>query len=395
MSPNRNNRNYNGLAEQGQAAPVKKKIVKPVTAGKAFALGLLASFILMLLFSAGLIFFAMTRSAAETGQYAQLLSDARNEVMEASVDVAFSPAPSIREKALSPSVSLEVTKLDKNKNVDTVVNGSGVVLGKDGDIVTNYHVIQNAKEILATVNGITYVATVSGVDETSDLAMIKIDAKDLVVAQRGVSADTMAGDFVMAVGNPYGLNDSITTGVISHKGRNMTLPNEQITVTYADMIQTDVQANSGNSGGGLYNAHGELIGLTTLILSDDSDSDSIVYAIPVDFFYPIASQLMVGKPASHASLGISISDVPEDAVNKYGLNDNHGAYVTNITPSGPAEASGLIANDIISEYNGVEVENAQDLLYKIRATKINDQIQVKVLREGREMNFQIKVGADV
>ena len=385
--------NYQNQYGVDASAPVKKKVVKPVTAGKAFGLGLLASFILLLIFSVGLIMVAMMRSNMEAAQYAQILSDARNEVIESAVDVAFSPAPSIREQALAPSVSLQVSKTENGTT--KTVNGSGVVLGKDGDIVTNYHVIQNAKEILATVDGVTYVANVSGVDESSDLAMIKIDAKDLVVAQRGVSEDTLPGDFVMAVGNPYGLNDSITTGVISAKGRNMTLPNEQITVTYANMIQTDVQANSGNSGGGLYNSRGELIGLTTLILSDDSDSDSIVYAIPADFIYPIASQLMASRPASHASLGISISDVPDDAVKKYGLLDNHGAYITNVTPSGPAETAGIVANDIISEYNGVEVENAQDLLYKIRASKINDQAQVKVLREGREMNFTVKIGADV
>ena len=235
--------NYQNQYGVDASAPVKKKVVKPVTAGKAFGLGLLASFILLLIFSVGLIMVAMMRSNMEAAQYAQILSDARNEVIESAVDVAFSPAPSIREQALAPSVSLQVSKTENGTT--KTVNGSGVVLGKDGDIVTNYHVIQNAKEILATVDGVTYVANVSGVDESSDLAMIKIDAKDLVVAQRGVSEDTLPGDFVMAVGNPYGLNDSITTGVISAKGRNMTLPNEQITVTYANMIQTDVQANSG------------------------------------------------------------------------------------------------------------------------------------------------------
>jgi S1-C subfamily serine protease len=199
----------------------------------------------------------------------------------------------------------------------------------------------------------------------------------------------------MSVGNPYGLNDSMSSGIVSATGRNMTLPSDQITIMYANMIQTDSQVNLGNSGGGLYNAKGDLIGINTLLLSDDSNSDSLGYAIPIDFVRPIAERLIAGQPAAHASLGVSISDVPDDAVKKYGLLDDHGAYVTNVTPSGPAETSGIVANDIISEYNGKRVSNAQDLLYKIRSSVINDQAQVKVMREGREMSFTVKIGSDV
>ena len=371
----------------------KTKQKKPVTAGKAFALGLLASFILLLLFSAGLIFVAFARTAAEEAQYAQMLSDAENKVIEASVDVAFSPAESIRQKALAPSVALMIESVENDLPKTTY--GSGVVLSATGDIVTNYHVIKDAKNITAIINEIEYPASVTGIDETSDIAMIKIEAKDLPVATIGSSAAVKQGDFVMSVGNPYGLNDSMSTGIVSALGRNMTLPSGQITIMYANMIQTDTQVNLGNSGGGLYNARGELIGINTLLLSDDSNSDSLGYAIPIDFVRPIAERLIAGKPAAHASLGVAISDVPDDAVAKYGLLDDQGAYVTSVTPSGPAETSGIVANDIIFEYNGKKVLNAQDLLYKIRASAINDQIQVKVKREGREMSFTVKIGSDV
>ena len=255
--------------------------------------------------------------------------------------------------------------------------------------------IKNAKNILVTIGEIDYPASVTGMDESSDIAMLKIEAKDLPVAVIGSSGAVKQGDFVTSVGNPYGLNDSMSSGVVSALGRNMTLPNDQSTIMYANMIQTDCQVTLGNSGGGLYNAHGELIGINTLLLSDDSNSDSLSYAIPIDFVRPIAERLIAGKPAAHASLGVSISDVPDDAVNKYGLIDDHGAYITNVTPSGPAETSGIVANDIISEYNGKKVTNAQDLLFKIRASVINDQVQLKVLREGREMTFTVKVGSDV
>ena len=389
--PPQNMRGQSQAIESSTRSKSKQK--KPVTAGKAFALGLLASFILLLLFSAGLIFVAFSRTAAEEAQYAQMLSDAENQVLEASVDVAFSPAESIRQKALAPSASITIESTENDLTKTT--HGAGVILSATGDIVTNYHVIKNAKNILVTIGEIDYPASVTGMDESSDIAMLKIEAKDLPVAVIGSSGAVKQGDFVMSVGNPYGLNDSMSSGVVSALGRNMTLPNDQSTIMYANMIQTDCQVTLGNSGGGLYNAHGELIGINTLLLSDDSNSDSLSYAIPIDFVRPIAERLIAGKPAAHASLGVSISDVPDDAVNKYGLIDDHGAYITNVTPSGPAETSGIVANDIISEYNGKKVTNAQDLLFKIRASVINDQVQLKVLREGREMTFTVKVGSDV
>lgn len=413
-----------------QAVPAKNvKVKKPVTKGGAVAVSIIVSFILLLIFSVGLIFFATLRTASEQATYAQLLSDAENQVREASVNVAFSPAQSIREKALSPSVNFEVIReetvnADDARNNDNNNNnpenqdnnnsdqqqpqeekkqrvtsyGAGVIVSQTGDtyfILTNNHVVKNAVEVKATVGGSTFKGDVVGTDETSDLAIVSINAKNLTVAQIGQSSNVLTGDYTMSVGNPYGLNDSMTSGIVSGTGRNMTYNDGGITVMYANMIQTDTPINPGNSGGGLFDATGNLIGINTLVGGDSSHSDSIGYAIPADFAIPIAKNLIAGEKGAHASFGIAMSNVPDDAVAKYGLTSNAGAYVNSVTPSGPAEIAGIVPNDIIVSYDGNTVENAQDMLYKIRASVINDTKEIKILREGKEMTLSIKVGSDV
>lgn len=276
--------------------------------------------------------------------------------------------------------------------------GSGVIVSQQGDtyyVLTNHHVIQGAIEIKATVGDEDYKGELVGVDETSDLAIVSIQAKNLTVAQIGISKDVLTGDFTMSVGNPYGLNDSMSTGVVSATGRNMTYANGPITVMYANMLQTDTPINPGNSGGGLFDASGNLIGINTLVGGDASHSDKIGYAIPTDFAIPIAKNLIAGQKGAHASFGIAMSNVPDEAVAKYGLVSHDGAYVNSVTPSGPAEIAGIVPNDIIVSYDGKDVENAQDMLYKIRASVINDTKEIKILRAGKEMTLSIKVGSDV
>lgn len=425
---------------QNMAPASNTKIKKPVTKGAAAAISIIVSFVLLLIFSVALIFVATMRSSSEQAVYAQLLSDAENQVREASVDVAFSPAASIREKVIAPSVNLEVRRGDdrgaqtnpdqnqqqqqqqqeeQNQQVpadnqqpqeqqppvqqqaddqNTLSYGSGVIVSQQGDkfyVLTNNHVVKNASKIIATIADTEYEADIVGTDQSSDLAIISITAKNLTVAEIGQSANAKTGDFTMSIGNPYGLNDSMTTGIISATGRDMIYVDGSNSIMYANMIQTDTPVNPGNSGGGLYDATGHLIGINTLVAGDGTHADSIGYAIPIDFAIPIAKNLIAGQAAAHASFGLALSNVPDDQVSKYGLTDNHGAYVNSITPSGPAEIAGIVPNDIIISYDGEEIDNAQDMLYKIRASVINDTKEIKILREGKEMTLSIKVGSDV
>lgn len=436
--------------QNGSVQPAGKP-KKPVTKVTVIGLSALVAFILLLLFSVALIFASMVRSANDQAAYQQLLMDAENTVREASINVAFSPAESIREKALAPSVNLAVIRKQganttiangdnantNPKSDDTQANkdaqarvqqqqqqpqqpaqqpapqapanpaadndnaltyGSGVLISQNKDtyyILTNNHVVQNAIKITATINGAEYEADMTGYDPLTDLAVIQITAKDLTLATIGSSAAVKTGDFTMSIGNPYGLNDSMSTGVISGLGRNLKYEDNSVSIMYANMIQTDTPINPGNSGGGLFNATGELIGINTLITTNDSHSDTIGYAIPIDFAIPIAQDLLAGKTASHASFGIGIDRVPQDQIDKYGLANGDGAYIISVTPSGPAETCGIVPGDIIVSYRGEEVKDPQDLLYKIRASVINDQNEVKILREGKEMTFTIKIGSDV
>lgn len=283
---------------------------------------------------------------------------------------------------------------DSAQNVETV-HGAGIVVTSDGNIVTCLHVVENATSITAEIGGVTYKATVTGTDPTSDIATIKIDAKDLPVTQFGDSSGVKQGSWAMAVGNPYGLSDSVTVGNVSALGRDIPYSGTTANILYADMLQLDASVNPGDSGGGLYDANGELIGMIALITTDNDNAVNIAYAIPSNLLVPIARNLVQGKSAQHAVLGASFGDVTQEMVSQYGLQSADGAVITSITPSGPADNVKLAVNDIIVKYDGVPVTSAQDLLFKIRASEVNQSVTLTVLRNGKEMTFSVKLGSDV
>ena len=285
---------------------------------------------------------------------------------------------------------------ERNDDGTMVVNGAGIVLTSTGDILTNNHVVDGAQSITVTIGGKTYDADITGTDPTSDLATIKlVDAKDLPVAKIGDSSTLREGEWLMAVGNPFGLNDSVSTGCVSYLGRDIKMSADRVDIMYANMIQTDVPFNPGNSGGGVYNNAGECIGIATMITTSDESMSSVGYAIPINYAQRIAQNLMKGKPGAHAVLGLSLSNVPDEDVETYGLESTDGAYITNITKSGPSEAAGLSLGDIIVSFNDEPVKNADDLLFKVRALDINTTVSIDVLRQGKEMSFDLKLGSDV
>ena len=284
---------------------------------------------------------------------------------------------------------------DSNQQNAETVHGAGIVVTSDGNIVTCLHVVENATSITAEIGGITYKATVTGTDPTSDIATIKVDAKDLPVTQFGDSNNVKQGSWAMAVGNPYGLNDTITVGNVSALGRDIPYAGTTANILYADMIQLDASVNPGDSGGGVYDASGELIGMTALITTDNDNSVNIAYAIPSNLLVPIARNLVQGKGAQHAVLGASFGDVTQEMVSQYGLQSTDGAVITSVTPSGPADNVKLSVNDIIVKYDDATVKNAQDLLFKVRASEVNQSVTLTVLRNGKEMTFSVKLGSDV
>ena len=283
---------------------------------------------------------------------------------------------------------------DAQQDAETV-HGAGIVVTSDGNIVTCLHVIENATSITAEIGGTTYKATVTGTDPTSDIATIKVDAKDLPVTRFGDSDKVKQGNWAMVVGDPYGLSDTVTVGSVSALGRDIPYSGTTADILYADMIQLDASVNPGDSGGGVYDSQGELIGMTALITTDDDNAVNIAYAIPSNLLVPIARNLVQGKDAQHAVLGASFGDVTQDMVSQYGLQSDDGAVITSVTPSGPADNVKLAVNDIIVKYDDTPVTNAQDLLFKVRASEVNQPVTLTVLRNGKEMTFSVKLGSDV
>lgn len=282
-----------------------------------------------------------------------------------------------------------------DSTTDGTAYGSGIVVTSTGDIMTSYHVIENAKKITVSIDGTDYDATVTGTDPSSDIATIKVDAKNLQVTQIGDSSAVTRGEWVMAVGNPYGMSDSVSTGSVSALGRNIKYVDGSTDVMYANMIQTDASITQGNSGGGLYDSQGKLVGMATIVTTDSGSSTGIGYAIPVNYLVSIANNLLQGKAPSHAVLGVALADVTNDDVTRYGLDSSDGATVTNVTPSGPADNVSIVKGDIITSIDGENVKNAEDLMFKTRSKSINQVVQVDVLRNGKKMEFSVKLGSDV
>lgn len=288
-----------------------------------------------------------------------------------------------------------VEQADEANGQGTTAQGAGVLVTSAGDILTNLHVVENAKSITATIDGVAYKAVVTGTDASSDLATIKVDGKNLPTITVGDSSKLTEGQWLMQVGNPFGMNDSLSAGYVSALGRNIKYEKNGTEVMYANMIQTDATMNPGNSGGGVYDSHGEFVGLSTVIMTEDGTSSGVGYIIPGNYAVSIAKNLVQGKPAAHAVLGVSLDDVSADYAAKYGLQSTDGALITNVTASGPADAAQMTQNDVIVEFDGKKVKNADDLLFQVRSKSINQVVKLKVMRGGKTMDFTVKMGSDV
>ncbi|MCK4839786.1 MAG: DegQ family serine endoprotease, partial [Desulfobulbaceae bacterium] len=263
--------------------------------------------------------------------------------------------------------------------------GSGVIINKEGYIVTNNHVIENAKEILVTLsNEKDYEAEVIGKDKKTDLALIKIDAKeDLPVAPLGDSDKLEVGEWVMAIGNPFGLERTVTVGILSAKGRVIGAG------PYDDFLQTDAAINPGNSGGPLFNMKGEVIGINTAIVAT---GQGIGFAIPINIAKELLPQLEKGK-VIRGWLGVSIQEVTEDIAKSFKLEKAEGALVAEVMEDSPAEKSGLERGDIVIGFGGKNIGSPNELQRGVANTPPNKRVKAKVIRDGKTRTLTVKVGA--
>lgn len=266
--------------------------------------------------------------------------------------------------------------------------GSGFVIDAKGYIVTNNHVVAQADEIMVTFHDDTKLkAKVIGTDAKTDLALLKVESsKPLTYVNFGDSDALKVGDWVIAVGNPFGLGGSVSAGIVSARGRNINAG------PFDDFIQTDAAINRGNSGGPLFDVKGDVVGINSAIFSPTGGSVGIGFAVPSSMAKSIINQLRDNGKIHRGWLGVKIQEVTDDIANSIGLEKAHGALVLEVSPKGPAKDSGLQAGDVVIRFNGKEINGMRSLPRLVAETEIGSRSEVTVWRKGREHDFTVKLG---
>jgi len=265
--------------------------------------------------------------------------------------------------------------------------GSGVIVSNDGYILTNWHVINGADTIqVGLQDGRSAAARVVGTDPDTDLALLKVDLNNLDPIQLGRSDDLRVGDVVLAIGDPYGVGQTVTQGIVSATGRSQLGLS-----TFENFIQTDAAINPGNSGGALVNARGELVGISTALFSPNGGSNGIGFAIPVNLANGVMHQLIDYGRVLRGWLGVEPQNITPELAQAFRLKDTHGFLVTSVTPASPAAAAGLAPGDVIQSIDGDEVENSRDALNRIAAKPPGTAITVGGVRDGKKFKLQVTV----
>ena len=269
-----------------------------------------------------------------------------------------------------------------------VGQGSGFIIGQDGYILTNNHVAGDADVITVKMNdGREFNAKLIGADEKSDVAVIKIDAKNLPTMPLGDSDKLEIGEWVIAIGNPFGLSETLTFGIVSAKGRSTVG-----IADYEDFIQTDAAINPGNSGGPLINLEGEAIGINTAIFSSSGGSVGIGFAIPINMAKSIKDQLMKGGKVTRGQLGVMIGEMTKDVADYFKLDSTKGVMVNEVLEGSPAQKAGLEVGDIILKMDGQDVEGVGPLRNKIAAVAPGTKVKLLIYRNGKEQTVTVNVG---
>jgi len=296
-----------------------------------------------------------------------------------------------------------------------MASGSGVIISNDGYIVTNNHVVEKADKItVATNDHRTFQAKVIGTDPSTDLALIKISATDLPIVKLGNSDDARVGEWVLAVGNPFNLNSTVTAGIISAKGRNIGIigsednqdqsnpfgrtRNQQTTPklnkAIESFIQTDAAINPGNSGGALVNTKGELIGINAAIASHTGSYEGYGFAIPVNLAKKVLNDIKKYGTVKRGFIGVSFTELNPDVAQKLNINNTTGLYVNDLVEGGGAQAAGIQKGDIIEKVEGIPVYESSDLQEHVGRLQPGDKVNMTVLRDGKEKNVAVTLKAD-
>ncbi|KQW96917.1 peptidase [Massilia sp. Root418] len=276
----------------------------------------------------------------------------------------------------------------RERAVPTHGVGSGFIISPDGLILTNAHVVRDASEVTVKLTDRReYRAKVLGSDPKTDVAVLKIDGKNLPVVPLGRTSDLKVGAWVLAIGSPYGLESSVTAGVVSAKGRSLG-PED----SYVPFIQTDVAVNPGNSGGPLFNTRGEVIGINSQIYSQTGGYQGLSFAIPIDVATKIKDQIVSTGKVAHAKLGVTVQEVDQAFADSFKLDTPEGALVANVEPGGPADKAGLKSGDVIRKINGQKIIASADLPAVVGVALPGDKVTLEVWRQGKAIELTGKLG---
>ncbi len=268
--------------------------------------------------------------------------------------------------------------------------GSGIIVSDDGYILTNNHVIANATELIVNLpDNREFNARVVGTDTRTEVAVIKIDAKDLPYVRLGDSAKLRLGETVLAIGYPFGVGQSVTQGIVSALGRNVA-ENRGV---FVDFIQTDAAINPGNSGGALINARGELVGINTMIYSNTGSYAGLGFAIPVNLAREVMDQIMEHGRVVRGYLGVDMDNLTADKAEFYGFDKGEGAIITTVVPDSPAEKAGLRVDDVVTAVNGTPVKGENDLRTIVSAIQPGGKAAIELVRDGKPMKLTATVAA--
>lgn len=392
-----------------QPAQKPKKPKKPVTFGKAVAGGALGAVVVLAVYTGlGIYGYHVTGMDKAETETSSTTTGQQNVIDKSAAEEDSSLASQVAAKAVPSVASITVSGSGENANsivggYDSGSIGSGVLLDKDGNVLTNYHVVEYADgndgyTITAKLGDKSYEAKIIGKDASSDLAVIKIDAGDdeLTPIEVGSSDKLSVGDWVMSIGSPFGNEQSVSTGIVSAKSRDITMSgNDGSTSFYCDMIQTDAAINPGNSGGALVNEKGELVGINSIIESSSSSSAGVGFAIPSDYAIDVANTIISGKEVEHPRIGATVGTVTPQMSKRLGLgNGAYGAYVNGVTQDSPADKAGIKKGDVITKIDGEQVDAATSLITSIRNHKVGDKVMLTILRDGKEQEVEVELASD-
>ena len=380
--------------------------------GMVFVIAFIGALLACILFFAVGNCFGLFGSKTTIGGTSTTLGSSSSSTVSAS-DTSASLAEAVSSKCLPSVVSINVygTTTSSSSSIfdylggnsssgsstTQTATGSGVVISKDGYIITNEHVTADGTTYEVNVNGKTLNAKLVGADSSSDVAVLKVDTDEELTAIELADSDTIrTGEWVMSIGSPFGLEQSVATGIISATSRSQIADSSNsessTTKIYPNMIQTDAAINPGNSGGALVNENGQLIGINTLITSSSGNYSGVGFAIPVNYAIGIARDLIEGKTPTYAQLGVSCTTITETIAKRYGFGVSAGAYVSQVTSGSGADAAGIQRGDIITEFEGEKVESASDLTLDVRKKNAGDKVTVKLYRDNKEETVEVTLG---